>query len=234
MTQQVSYSKFGTPTLFTTTQVIRTVDLQYNNLYVALSDLASGAANYMLPIAIVTKALTQTGINSQKDTQTDTLQGVLVSYDYYTALKGAAASVVPYIQEIQVASAELEVDDRFGYYLALTAPIQLLVENEVHTIPVGGVVTTSVPFVDATLQSSLAYVSEDGSTETITYSAGDAGDTVTLTYLSQALNPTYLIEKEETPQPASLQDFIPMAPQVLGVFMNPTLAGLLGITLPTY
>lgn len=94
-----------------------------------------------------------------------------------------------------------------------------------------GSVTVGVPFVDATFASKpVAPSSTDGNAGTATYT-GAAGTYVTASYVTQPVHPTIVITRQDT---QSVRPGLVVENKTIGVLMNPTLAGLLGLALPSY
>jgi hypothetical protein len=162
--------------------------------------------------------------------QVNILKAVLISSDLYQASLLANPGVVPFISEMRTPDDFFILEDRFSRILPKIAPTQTR-QTQTKAVGAGGILDVGVPFVDATASSSIPFTFTSGTAGTITYPIGDVGDVVTVSFVTQAIHPTLLITRQEQ------QTVIPtlvIDNTVSGVVMNPTLAGLLGLTLPPY
>ena len=227
MSQVHNISSSGMFTQFKLTQVLRTVDLDYNNLMIALSVLPPGASFNQFPLAIVDKSQQ---VNGGRIKQVNILKAVLISNELYQSSLLAAPAVVPFISEIKASDDYFFPNGTFIRTLPSVSPTQSRFTKS-FLVGAGGLVTVGVPFVDATVISNLPFTVTNGAGGTITYPVGDIGSTVTVSYVTEVIHPTLFITRQET------QTVVPslvIENTVSGVVLNPTLAGLLGLTLPPY
>lgn len=230
MTQASTLSSSGMYSRFTLTQVLRTVDLNYAQLIQVLHVLAPNRPFHKKALVLVDKVEQK---NGGRIRQVNLLKAVLISNDLYQESLVANPGVVPYIVETRMADDFFIPDDRLTRTVLKLSPNQSRLSLRVG-VPVGGVVDVGVPFVDATLvvtPSAIVPSSTNGGAGTVTFGVGDVGKTVTLSYVTGAVHPTILITRQEK---QSVTPELVISNEVLGVILNPTLAGLLGLTLPAY
>jgi len=227
MTQARTLSSSGMFTQFKLTRVLRTVDLDYNNLLTALSVVQVGKVFNNLPMVVVDKSQQP---NGGRVLQKNVLKAVLISKELYADSLIANPTVIPFITEIPISDDFFVPNGSFIRTLTKVAPTQTRISNTFE-VGGGGLVNLGVAFVDATVISSLAFTATNGAAGTITYPLGDVGSAVTISYVTQAIHPTVLITRQErqTVSPALV-----IKNEVSGVLLNSVLAGLLGLTLPPY
>lgn len=229
MKQVPIISRSGMFSRFETTRVIRTVELDYNQILRAFDTLKDGEVHRMQSLALVEKA--QQKVRGRLR-QVNILKAVVVSDVYYEAQKLANPGVVPFIAEIKTVDDFFLPDDRFTKILGRITPKQERKEST-HVIGVGGLVNIGTPFDDPSLVVDPPIVPTlvSGSAGTVTFPLINVGDIITLSYVTQALHPTLLV-KRQPKQPTNLNLYIQN--ETHAVVMNATLAGLLGISLPPY
>ena len=226
MTQSPTLSNQGMFTHFSLTRVLRTSDLNYNNLFTALNTMRSAFEHETLAVVEKTQQ-----VNGGRVMQVNILKAVLLTNTLYEDSKTANLGVVPFIREIMTADSFFIPEDRFTKSLAKIAPTQTRVGGDMTVVGAGGLLTIGVPFVDATFNSSIPFTSTNGNAGTVQYPVLAAGSTVTVGYITQAFHPTIVITRQGVTvnRPALV-----IANDTIGVVMNPILAGLLGLTLPSY
>jgi len=229
MKQAHTLSQSGMFSKFKTTRVIRTVELDYNQILRAFDTLKEGEVHEMQSLALVEK---QTQKLRGRLRQVNILKAVVVSSVYYEAQKLANPAVVPFISELKTVDDFFLPDDRFTKILSKIAPKQERKESA-HVIGAGGLVNIGTPFDNPSLTVLPPIVPTlvSGNAGTVTFPLINIGDIVKLSYVTQALHTTLLI-KRQAKQPMSLNLYIQN--DTHAVVLNPTLAGLLGISLPVY
>lgn len=229
MKQVPIVSRSGMFSTFETTRVIRTVELDYNQILRAFDTLKDGELHRMQSLALVEK--TQQKVRGRLR-QVNILKAIAISDAYYEDRKLANPGVVPFISEIRTVDDFFLPDDRFTKILGKISPKQERREST-HVIDPGGLVTIGTPFDDLSLivEPPIAPTLVNGGAATVTFPLINAGDTVTLSYVTQALHPTLLV-KRQPKQPNNLNLYIQN--ETHAVVMNTTLAGLLGISVPPY
>jgi len=227
MTQAYYVNSSGMFSQFKLTRVIRTADLNYGNMLRALDSIKETAPFHMESLAIVEK--TQKNIGG-RILQNNILKAVLMSKELYEDAVLAFPAVVPYTRQMTIADDFFMPDDRFSKVITQLAPSQTR-EIMHEEIPPGAVLTVGVPFVAATLHSSIVPVLVDGPNGTIAYNLGDVGQLVNISFVTEALHSLVLIKyrNDQTVTPTLV-----IENEIKGVLMGPALASLYGISLPPY
>jgi hypothetical protein len=229
MKQAPVLSSSGMFSRFNVTRVVRAVELDYNQILRAFDTLKDGQVHRNLSLVLVDKVEQKIG---NRFKQINILKAVLVSDKLYSDAKIANPAVVPFITEINTSDDFFLPDDRLTRALPRLAPKQERKEST-HIIGGGGLVTIGIPYVDATLYVTPALVptATNGTAGTVTFPVINVGDTVRLSYVTQALHPTLIVGRQE---PQTITPSLDITNSQLAILMNSTLAGLLGIALPAY
>lgn len=229
MNQTSTLSISGMAVKFQYSRVVRTSDLNHNQISRALDSIQPDKIFNLQSIAIVDKI---NSVSANRRTQKNILKAVLVSDAVYQAALIATPGVVPYIMEMNIGEQFLSFDDRFSRIIPSIAQQQTL-KTKLTACDGAGDVIVGTPFVDATLSTKEGLIPTvtDGAAGTASFGVGNANATVTLSFVTQAIHPTVIIKRQEI---QNVQPALVIQNETLGVVMNATLAGLLGITLPAY